>query len=755
MGKYRKLYGTLLLGLIAIIILLTAVFSYSRSIEESYKEENINSLKELSNQGALMLHNEIKNKQNLLAELSHDVSRIFVNDPQAAAAYLEEAAERNSFKRIGVALTDGRAYTTDGVELNISEREYFSKAILGHTAVSRNLDDYTDGGRIAVYAVPIFEDGSDKRIGVLFATYSLDTFRKTIEVSFFGGAGYSYVVQENGDVVVDSQHSESFKNFKNVYAALLTADPVNNKDSAEKLWQMINSKKGGYIEFYNGSQKYMYCSPIGVNNCMLLTVTPASVIEDKINMVLNKTYLLGILLIAIFLLFIWHIMRIHTRNQKELMDIAYVDEVTGGYSFAKFFKEAELLLPETDKKTAIVSMDIDGFKYFNDMFGYGEGNDLLRYIWQEVKASLNEGEILAHGVADTFIFLLRFDTREELLWRINDLCLHLNNYITKSGQVYKLSLSMGIYEVDGETDDIVSMADRAYIARQTIKNKGDTAWAFYDGAVRDKLLHEKEIESQMEKALAEGEFIAYYQPKYSTKEQKLIGAEALVRWRRSDGIIVPPYQFVPLFERNGFINKVDRYMFELVCRQQMRWLKQGLIPVPISVNMSRMCLYDPHIVDEYIGVLNGSGLSAAYIKLELTESAFFENISIMNNVIEALHKVGIKVLMDDFGTGYSSMMMLKNVAIDVLKLDKSFVDDIGDDRSEKIISNIIYLAHSLQIEVTAEGVETAAQFEFLKSVGCDYIQGYYFGKPQPAEDFAALLQKEFYDGSDAGADKKG
>ena len=755
MGKYKKLYGTLLLGLIAIIILLTAVFSYSRSIEESYKEENINSLKELSNQGALMLHNEIKNKQNLLAELSHDVSRIFVNDPQAAAAYLEEAAERNSFKRIGVALTDGRAYTTDGVELNISEREYFSKAILGHTAVSRNLDDYTDGGRIAVYAVPIFEDGSDKRIGVLFATYSLDTFRKTIEVSFFGGAGYSYVVQENGDVVVDSQHSESFKNFKNVYAALLTADPVNNKDSAEKLWQMINSKKGGYIEFYNGSQKYMYCSPMGVNNWRLLTVTPASVIEDKINMVLNKTYLLGILLIAIFLLFIWHIMRIHTRNQKELMDIAYVDEVTGGYSFAKFFKEAELLLPETDKKTAIVSMDIDGFKYFNDMFGYGEGNDLLRYIWQEVKASLNEGEILAHGVADTFIFLLRFDTREELLWRINDLCLHLNNYITKSGQVYKLSLSMGIYEVDGETDDIVSMADRAYIARQTIKNKGDTAWAFYDGAVRDKLLHEKEIESQMEKALAEGEFIAYYQPKYSTKEQKLIGAEALVRWRRSDGIIVPPYQFVPLFERNGFINKVDRYMFELVCRQQMRWLKQGLIPVPISVNMSRMCLYDPHIVDEYIGVLNGSGLSAAYIKLELTESAFFENISIMNNVIEALHKVGIKVLMDDFGTGYSSMMMLKNVAIDVLKLDKSFVDDIGDDRSEKIISNIIYLAHSLQIEVTAEGVETAAQFEFLKSVGCDYIQGYYFGKPQPAEDFAALLQKEFYDGSDAGADKKG
>lgn len=339
----------------------------------------------------------------------------------------------------------------------------------------------------------------------------------------------------------------------------------------------------------------------------------------------------------------------------------------------------------------------------------------------------------------TFIFLLHFDTRDELLRRINDLCLHLSHYHTRTGQVYKLALSLWIYEVDGETDDIVSMADRAYIARQTIKNKGDTAWAFYDGAVRNKLLHEKEIESQMEKALLDGEFIAYYQPKYSTAEQKLIGAEALVRWQRSDGSIVSPSEFIPLFERNGFITKLDRYMFHNVCKQQMLWLQQGLKPLPVSVNMSRMCLYDPHLVDEYIEVLEESGLPPGYVEIELTESAIFENTEVMNGVIEALHKAGFKVLMDDFGTGYSSMVMLKDVNIDVLKLDKSFVDDIGDERSEKIISNIIYLAHSLQIEVIAEGVETEVQFVFLQSVGCDYIQGYYFGRPQPAAIFGELL----------------
>lgn len=739
MSKYKKLYSTLLLGVVSIAVLLVAVFSYSKSIEENYKEENLNSLKELSNQAAVMLYNEIANKQNLLQELSHDVGRIFVDDPQQAANYLRDAAERNKFKRIGVALPDGNSFTTDGAHFNIAEREYFSKAMNGHMAVSRNLDDYTDGNRIAVYAVPIFDEPTQNVKGVLFATYSLETFRKTIEISFFGGAGYSYVVQENGAVVVDSKHPESFKNFQNIYAALLTADPVNNKDSAEKLWQMINRKQDGYIEIYNKGQKYMYCSPIGVNNWMLLTVTPARVIEDRTNMILNKSYLLGLLLIVIFLAFLWHIMRLHARNQKKLMDIAYVDEITGGYSFASFFKEAELSLATSDKKTAIISMDIDGFKYFNDMFGYEEGNDLLRYIWREVGESLNQGELLAHGVADTFIFLLHFDTRDELLRRINDLCLHLSHYHTNTGQVYKLALSLGIYEVDGETDDVVSMADRAYIARQTIKNKGDTAWAFYDGAVRDKLLHEKEIEGQMEKALLDGEFIAYYQPKYSTAEQKLIGAEALVRWQRSDGSIVSPSEFIPLFERNGFITKLDRHMFYSVCNQQMLWLQQGLKPLPVSVNMSRMCLYDPHLVDEYIEVLEECGLPPGYVEIELTESAIFENTEVMNGVIEALHKAGFKVLMDDFGTGYSSMVMLKDVNIDVLKLDKSFVDDIGDERSEKIISNIIYLAHSLQIEVIAEGVETEAQFVFLQSVGCDYIQGYYFGRPQPAAIFGELL----------------
>lgn len=744
MRKYSKIYRTILLGVFSITVLFISVFMYSQSIKESYKEENINALKELTKQGTIILRNEVRNKQDLLRELAHDVSYTFGDDFHAAAVYLHEAASRNNFRRIGVARADGTAYTSDNQTINISEREYFQEALQGQNVVSDNIIGHVESENILVYAVPLVDEKTNNINGVLFATYSLDTFRNMIELNFFGGEGYSYLVREDGNVVVDSKHSGSFENFVNIYGALLNADFVKNKENTDKLKLLINNKQDGYIEFYNKEQKYLYCFPTGINNWALLAAISADVIEDKTAMVMNKTYWLGFLLLILFLAFLWHIMRLHTLNQKELMDMVYVDNVTGGYSLARFVREAKSLLKSEGKQKAFVALDIDGFKYFNDRFGYGEGNDLLKFVWRKLQENLQSEEILARETADNFIILLQYDTCEELEQRIKNICLQLAHYNTANGSLYKMSLSLGIYEINEEINEefneIISMVDKAHIAHQTIKHKGENAWAFYDDAIRSRLLREKEMEDLMEKALADGEFIAYYQPKYSAQEQELVGAEALVRWRRSDGSIIPPFEFIPLFERNGFINKIDFFMFAHVCKQQSLWLKQGLKAVPISVNMSRMCLYEPKLVEQYKKALNDNELSAHYVELELTESAFFENTNVMNDVIKELHKIGIRVLMDDFGTGYSSLMMLKDVPSDVLKIDKTFVDDIGEERDEKIILNIIEIAHSLQIEVTAEGVETEAQFEFLKSAGCDNIQGYYFAKPMPADDFTALLQ---------------
>ena len=249
--------------------------------------------------------------------------------------------------------------------------------------------------------------------------------------------------------------------------------------------------------------------------------------------------------------------------------------------------------------------------------------------------------------------------------------------------------------------------------------------------------------------------LVYCQPVRNVHTGTYDTAESLMRLRLPQTGLVFPDRFIPLAEKYGYIHRLSMIILNKTCRQIKQMQDEGYQISRVSVNLSVEELGEKDFMEEFKSIVRAAGIDFHTIAVEFTESQNDTEYELVQECVSEFKQLGVCTYLDDFGTGYSSMMMLKNVAIDVLKLDKSFVDDIGDDRSEKIISNIIYLAHSLQIEVTAEGVETAAQFEFLKSVGCDYIQGYYFGKPQPAEDFAALLQKEFYDGSDAGADKKG
>ena len=302
-----------------------------------------------------------------------------------------------------------------------------------------------------------------------------------------------------------------------------------------------------------------------------------------------------------------------------------------------------------------------------------------------------------------------------------------------------LPLSIGVYEADGSIQAIQAMVDRADIARRTVKGKADRLFAFYDETLRSKLLHDKAMESQMESALEKGEFSVYYQPQIDAKTQAIVGAEALVRWIKPDGRVLPPAEFIPLFEANGFIGDLDQYVFRIVCEQQKKWLQKGLPIVPVSVNLSRFQLLNSGFITEYRTILQNAGIEPRWVGVEITESAMLQNTDVLYDAMKRLHALGLEILVDDFGTGYSSMLLLKDSPIDILKLDKSFVDDIGNWRGEKIISSIISLSKSLHIRVTAEGVETADQYEFLKGVGCDCIQGYYFARPMPENEFAKKL----------------
>ena len=284
------------------------------------------------------------------------------------------------------------------------------------------------------------------------------------------------------------------------------------------------------------------------------------------------------------------------------------------------------------------------------------------------------------------------------------------------------------------------MYDRADMARKSIKGANGNGIAYFDTVMRNQILRERKIENQMDEALASNQFKVYLQPKYSLKTLQPVGAEALVRWLHPEKGLIPPAEFIPLFEKNNFVIKLDFFMFESICKQQRMWMAQGLSPLLISVNFSRKHLSHSDFAENLMAVVKKYDVPPDCLELEVTESAVFDNIDVLASVFKALNDFGFKISIDDFGTGYSSLNLLKELPVDVLKMDKEFFNETTlSRRGEKVVESVIQMAHSLDIKVVAEGVETQDQIDFLKKIGCDIIQGYYFAKAMPVEDFACLV----------------
>lgn len=737
MKKKQKMWKSLAISIVIGILMIIVLTFYAGLLEQELDEETVDTLEEISAQTVAILNEKISGEFELLFEVADRLAGREVFEPVEIAESLQAISERHSCKRMGIIMPDGQAYTTDGQVVNLGERDFFKESMQGRSALSCRLEDKISGGSIIVYSVPVYKD--NEVCAVLFATYSVVELQKVLQVSVFNGEGYTYVIEQNGDAVIDSISETGFAGFENIYKSFSQTSEMNGK-AASRLADGLAKKESGYIRFNNQVDKYMYYMPLGVNDWYVLSVVPTGVMDTTRNSIMNLTYILCILLVVAFVLVMLHIMRIERQKKKELSDILYVDDVTGGYSFARFCAEVPQRLQHTELNGAYIVMDIDKFKVINELFGYEEGNRTLCGVWKTWRKCSGDTEIYARRIADRFVALWYYKDREELNQRLENFMEELQNLSLQYTMDYNLKITMGVYLIKNKDEDVQKMINYATMAHATVKGQEDIWYAFYDDDFREKLVQNKMLEDQMKKALKSNEFIVYYQPKYNVMTQELVGAEALVRWKKADGTMVMPGRFIPLAENNGFINKLDKYIFAAVCRKQRVWMDSGRKVVPVSVNLSRRHLYNDAFMEEYYGILQESGVPAEYVQLELTESAIFENQDALCQIIDRLHAMGFRILMDDFGTGYSSLMMLKSVPIDVLKLDKSFVDDFDDCKGEKIITSVIRLAQSLHIEVTAEGVETEEQYKFLKELGCNMVQGYYFAKPMPEEEFEKLLE---------------
>ncbi|MGN0711953.1 MAG: putative bifunctional diguanylate cyclase/phosphodiesterase [Anaerovoracaceae bacterium] len=430
-------------------------------------------------------------------------------------------------------------------------------------------------------------------------------------------------------------------------------------------------------------------------------------------------------------------------NNNRLRTILYVDSKTGKMTKREFISHgAELLKYAKPNEYMLVSLDVDNFKYINDIYGYETGNNVLKMISEHLDRILPGQLMLTSRVsADNFVFIAATVNKETVIKAFSDNAIleyDIRRYIEAD---YDLAFSLGIYVIEEPAERISAMIDYANIARKSIKGKVGNAIAEYTKEMNREVEMKRKITVSMESSLNKKEFMTWMQPKFSLSCGSIIGAEVLVRWNHPELGLIPPSEFIPLFEENGFIEKLDLYMFENTCRIISEWRESGITNIPkVSVNMSRVTLNRKYLVETLKNIVDMYCLEPDLLEIEITEGDLEKNTEKILEIIRLLKDEGFGVSIDDFGSGYSSLSILKDMPADVLKIDRKFISDTCDtQKGQKIINNVIRMSKELNLSTVAEGIETQEQAEALKNMGCDVAQGFYFSKPMEAGEFHQVL----------------
>lgn len=422
--------------------------------------------------------------------------------------------------------------------------------------------------------------------------------------------------------------------------------------------------------------------------------------------------------------------------------VLYTDVLTGGYNWLYFEKKGNSLLKKrsaSENRYAIIHLKLRKYRSYCTCFGVKEGEVLIEKCYASLKKQLKHGELLVHRENAEFDLLLKGVDKSTAVTRIETMEAALNAVSPN----IKLYYGVGVYLTQKGDRDIEQLCNNAMLACDMLGEESENKIAFFDVELNNQRIWERKVEDDLDRALTNKEFQVYLQAKIQTKKETLAGAEALVRWIHPEDGFIPPNKFIPILEKNGFITKLDDYMLEEVAALQAKWIVQGRKIVPISVNVSRAHFTRSDLSEHIAAIVDKYHVPHDVIELELTESAFFDDKKLLLDTVKKLRDSGFCVSMDDFGAGYSSLNSLKEMHIDVLKIDADFFRGVDEqERGQLIVSEVIDLAKKLDMKIVAEGIESREQVDFLTEQECDLIQGYFFAKPMPAEEFAQKYREE-------------
>ncbi|MGI6069181.1 MAG: bifunctional diguanylate cyclase/phosphodiesterase [Blautia sp.] len=751
--RNKKFHKLLLTALVLVTILIASLcIHFTMTLYQASLQETENYLEELSKKSARLIRKQMEADFELLHLAAQSCSSM----SQSTAGYQEELKYLRSLQtysvlyELAIVGNNGTVYFTDGDVQDLSDSPMIQKALRGQDAAS--FDTYPVTGQSFLYlAVPI-KDSSHQIQGALLYQKLPAKVQKELGIDSFDQQGHSHIINGDGEIIISS--TNMITEYGNLFHMLESITDTDPKGSLEQMKVNIKDGQSGMFYFKKEDEKSaLLYVPLGMDDWYLITSVPVKAINEPILHAIHLGLLMDACVFLAFFLFLFLFQHILRSNEQELERLAFRDTITGGDNSVAFEHRMAQIIRNTAPSTyALAAIDILEFKLINKTFGEKEGDRILLYIYNCIKRHLAPDEYMARIEADKFKLLLKNAPEEEMRARLTEISLDINSYNQNLSVPYHITICAGIRVVDDNRASIIRIRDDANLARKKSHKKIDNQLlciSFYVPKDEELLLREKELTDLMGTALAQHQFQVYLQPKIRLDTRKIGGAEALVRWAHPEYGMIPPNEFIPLFEQNGFIIQLDEYMFEQACLIIRQWMDQGIDPVPISINMSRREVGIPGILDKYQKIQEKYQIPPQLLELELTENLITENVQFYNTFFQRIQEMQFQCSLDDFGSGYSSMNMLKDISVNTLKLDKEFfsesVSDQNDKRGKAVIQSVISLSKQLDMQIVAEGVETLDQVEFLEENGCDMVQGYYFSRPVPAAKFPDLLKKETWE----------
>ena len=731
-----KDYRLLWAGLLLVALIFACVgFSYGH-IRRALKNAADAEMAETTSENAAMLRLTLESRFALLDNVGEKIAE----DPQSTREMLTNLgkyANGYGFKRLGYMNSTGRMVTSDGKTGDFFYRAYFRMGMDGQYCITGEINDrLSNGESVHIISAPVRNPKTGKVIGVVFADYTPEMFHQMMDVETFGGEGRGYIVESSGEIVVASS-SARLTETGNLLDGVADFSETGRQD-AEALRQVLAGEQPGDGRVLGAGKLRFCCRKIENgrqdDTWYLVMVMGADALYGRMYGVFSSIRNLLSVTVLMCAAFIFAILTAYRRYNEGLRQAAYTDALTGGSNFSGF-----LMKVNNAEGGYMVSCDLDDYRMIASMFGAQKGDELLRGVYECIKSGLTEGEPVARVDADHFAFHLVERQRSAVLERLRQIERRIRRLSDKMGVIH-LVPRFGIYAMRPE-EDARRSCELANLALGAARSSADNTVAFYQDLDQNAFFENMQLEDRFDEAIGEHQFKAYYQPKCNPKTGEIVGGEALVRWVQEDGTMLPPARFIPLFEKNGAIGKLDEYMFTCVCAQLSQWRREGLEIRPVSVNLSRASLCRQGVALAYKRILEGYGLSTWMVPLEVTESAMISDDAVIS-ILQEFYRYGFRIEIDDFGKAQSTLPMLKLPFVDTVKLDKSLIDCIGDRKGEIMLRQVVRLCYELGLYTTAEGVEAEDQVDFLRALDCTDIQGYFFSPPLPVEKYTEKLRQQ-------------